>query len=197
MKREESPEKSYTRAVAALAGGRVKALRADGKMMSIVCSEGGADSVLSPAGFTVRLPNRRAPFEYLPSLAPGVIGSLRSLAPGGVVDRPFHVSEDSLSRVAPFTRGSRWFWVSAADDRIAIATRELPPDMEPPAWPEPIEPWRPAERVYAHFPSGRACDHCHASFERFRLLGDVLVCSGCGCSSRVSPEELHGVLLSP
>lgn len=152
-----------------------------------------ADAVVSPAGFTVMFPNRRKPFDYLPSLAPGVIASLRALAPGGRLDRPFHVDADSLSRAAPFTSGSRWLWVARAEDRITIASREAAAGVDLPHEPEPIEPWRPAKKVYACFPDGRVCGHCQTTFTRFRVLGEALMCSGCGRSEKLSPEDLDGV----
>jgi hypothetical protein len=195
---DESPVQSFERASAAFDGAPIeRGSGADRKMFTIVASGHGAHTRITPGGLSVLWPHRRQPFTYWPSLGPGVVETLRLHAPERSFARPFEIDEATLARLAFARRGATWFWVSRTTEAIVIDSRPALPGHEPPSTPDPLEPWRPAEKVFLRFEPPRSCVHCAGAPERYRLTEDALVCLACGRSQSVTSLELAHAIVDP
>lgn len=194
----ESPVQSFERALAAFEGRSIERRSGpDRKMFTIVASALGAHTRITPDGLSVLWPRRPQPFTYWSSLGPGVVETLRLHAPAQSFAKPFEIDEATLSRLVYFRPGARWFWVSRTPEAIVIDSRPALPGHEPPPAPDPLEPWRPAEKVFLRFDPPRPCGHCSVAPERYRLAEGALICLACGRSQSVAALELERATVEP
>lgn len=194
---EESALHSFVRSLAAYDGLPVERGAVDRQVFTFVAPMFGADTRITPSGLTIHWPRKPAPFRYWPRLGAGIVAALLQQAPGQSFEKPFTIEQEALAPLGLGLRGRRWFWVSRAAGVITIECRLAIPRYEPPARPEPLEPGRPVSKSFARFPEPRACPHCSAADERYRLWEGALICGKCGRSERVPPEELAGALIEP
>lgn len=195
---DESPVESFERALAAFDGRSIERRSGpDRKMFTIVASPRGAQTRITPGGLSVLWPHVRKPFTYWPSLGPGVVETLRLHAPARSFAKPFEIDEATLSRLAFSHRGATWFWVSRTPELITIDSRPAVAGHEPPPTPDPLQPWRPAEKVFLRFDPSRPCAHCSVAPERYRLAEGALICLACGRSQSVPALELTRATVEP
>jgi hypothetical protein len=189
---ESSLLHSFERALAAFEGRSIQRPNdADRKMFTIVASALGAHTRITPDGLSVLWPRRPQPFTYWSSLGPGVVETLRLLAPARSFAKPFEIDEATLAPHVYFRPGARWFWVSRSPEAIVIDCRPALPGGEPPPAPDLLEPWRWAEKVFLRFDPPRPCGHCFVAPERYRQVEGALICLACGRSESVSALELE------